>query len=414
MTMAKRPALLVAFRALILSSAIVPASAPMDAGEAAPAWTDAQIEEDWLIQAHVSPENLRALARRDAACVIDGTKSGQPEQLTLLEQWAWWEVDLGAETPLDRIEIFNPKPNRDKGVAFKVTVGSAREDFQQVHFMRGPQWTSDHLVIKLDGRAARWVRVWAGEWRDRMQLSEVEVYGVADPTDNLARRGRADQSSFQMHPRFRRTDQPENAAPAAAKAQDTRKALVLTQSPDKEYPLLHVPVSETIARGQALAAALERMGVEVASARKDLAAIAARRSAVPPESPPAVLLPLYLDARRTIRKLSFTNPLLKACDRALFLKRVPGWATSTGPQFNSDHVRPGGGIYVMDGLASGAPTISHLTPDFPPGNFTGLELSWDGNRALFAFARHYPELAKEKEARAEDSFYHLYEMELKS
>jgi len=117
-----------------------------DATEAVPAWTEAQIEEDWLIQARMSPENLRALARLDAARIIDGVESGQPEQQTLLERWAWWEVDLGAEVALDRIEIHNPRPNRDKGVAFKVTIGPTREEHRQVHFMRGPEWTNSHLV----------------------------------------------------------------------------------------------------------------------------------------------------------------------------------------------------------------------------------------------------------------------------
>lgn len=410
--------------ALLTLLAAGPVSVPAETpAEPAPAWTEAEVEKDWVLQAHVSPENLCALALQDAAAIIDGVKSGQPEHQTLLEHWAWWEVDLGSEKPLDRIEIFNPRPNRDKGVEFKVTVGATREDFQQVHYLRGPQWTGGHRVIKLDGRAARWVRVWAGGWRDCMQLSEVEVYGVADPADNLARRGRANQSSFRMHPTFKRPDRtdpaPADAAgktsqPQAAKGDKGRGKQAPVLSPDQEYPLVAVPVAETIARGQALAAALEKLGVPADSARTALADVAKRLPAVPAGSPVAQQLPLYLEARRAIRKLAFANPLLRECDRWLFIKRVPGWATSTGPQFGSDHVRPGGGLYALEGLRSGVPVVRHLTPDFPPGNFTGLELSWDGNRALFAFARYDPDLPKEKEARPEDSFYHLHEMDLKS
>ena len=64
---------------------------------------------------------------------------------------------------------------------------------------------------------------------------------------------------------------------------------------------------------------------------------------------------------------------------------------------------------------SGEPTVDCLTPDWPPGNFIGPDLSYDGRKVLFAYCRHYPELANvadktDKERLPEDSFYHLFEM----
>ena len=58
-----------------------------------------------------------------------------------------------------------------------------------------------------------------------------------------------------------------------------------------------------------------------------------------------------------------------------------------------------------------------LTGDWPEGNFLRPDLSHDGARVLFAYCRHYPDLAEtadktDRDALPEDSFYHLYEMDL--
>ena len=401
------------------------ASTMVSAVESVPAWTEAQIEADWRIQLDVSHENLRVLARQDAARVIDGIKDGQPDHQTVIEHWAWWEVDLGSETALDRIEIFNPRPNRDRGVEFKVTVSVVKDDFQQVHYMRGPAWTNGHLVVTLAGRPARWVRVWAGGWRDRLCLSEVEVYGVANPADNIARRGRADQSSFRMHPRFQRQDPVSSgqasapagtSAPPAGKGGTDNGKPAAAPAPGQDRPLVYVPVPETIARGQALAAALERQGVSVASTRAALADLARRLSALHPESPVADRIPLYIEARRAVRALVFANPLLDRCDRVLFLKRKPNQMNGMHQQFHGWYSQPGGGVCVMEGLRSGAPKVRALTDSFPPGNFQSLELSYDAKRILFAYARYFPEAARgkktDKDSLPEESFYHLFELDL--
>lgn len=362
------------------------------------AWTAAQVEADWLIQARLSPENLRALARRDAARVNDGVKSGQGEHQTCAETWAWWQVDLGAAIALDRVEVFNPKANTGRNAWFKVLVATKQDEFAEVHCIEGPMWKKGHLVVPLEGRSARWVRVSAGG-RDRLRLSEVEVYAKADPQVNVALKGVADQSSYQ----------PRGAAP---KGPATRPA-----EADQDYPLVSVPVAETIARGQSLAAALEKQGVNAAEARTALAGVARRLAALPEPRTAAQTLPLYLEARRAIRALAFANPLLKDCDQVLFIKRVPNTQTNAAPQFNSEYLRPGGGIYMLEGIRSGKPQVRCLTGDFAPGNFLGLNLSWNGTRALFAYARHCPETATlkhpyDKSARPEESFYHLHEMDI--
>lgn len=60
----------------------------LGAGEVMPAWTQADLEADWIIQARVSPENLAVLAQRDAAGVNDGVISAVAEHQTQSEAWA--------------------------------------------------------------------------------------------------------------------------------------------------------------------------------------------------------------------------------------------------------------------------------------------------------------------------------------
>ena len=58
-----------------------------------------------------------------------------------------------------------------------------------------------------------------------------------------------------------------------------------------------------------------------------------------------------------------------------------------------------------------------LTAEFPPGNVLRPDVSFDGRRILFAWCRHYPGLSDwsdklDKTRLPEDSFYHLYEVNI--
>ena len=74
------------------------------------------------------------------------------------------------------------------------------------------------------------------------------------------------------------------------------------------------------------------------------------------------------------------------------------------------------GIYILAGFKKGKPKLRRLTKDFPEGNFVRPELSYDGTKVLFAFAKYYPHVChvedktRREENLPEDSFYHLYEM----
>jgi hypothetical protein len=112
--------------------------------------------------------------------------------------------------------------------------------------------------------------------------------------------------------------------------------------------------------------------------------------------------------------LALSNPLLDF-DRILFVKRVPTSYSHMSDQYYGWWSRPGGGIYVLEGFKSGPPRVRCLTEHMPAGNFLRPDLSYNGTKLLFAYCRHYPEVAAvrnkvDKESLPEDAFYHVFEM----
>jgi hypothetical protein len=126
--------------------------------------------------------------------------------------------------------------------------------------------------------------------------------------------------------------------------------------------------------------------------------------------------PIYLEARALQRQLALATPLLDF-DALLFTKRVPGSYSHMSDQYYGWWSRPGGGIYILRGLTNKTPTTECLTEAAfkEPGSFLRPALSFDGTKVVFAWCKHYPELAKEKDKLnkanvPEDAFYHIFEM----
>jgi len=109
---------------------------------------------------------------------------------------------------------------------------------------------------------------------------------------------------------------------------------------------------------------------------------------------------------------------LREFDAILFTKRVPPSFNHMSDQYYGWWSKPGGGIYVLRDFTSDEPTTACLTDSFKePGNFLRPTLSYDGAKVLFAWCKHYPALAKEKDKLNKanvpaDAFYHLFEMAL--
>ena len=119
----------------------------------------------------------------------------------------------------------------------------------------------------------------------------------------------------------------------------------------------------------------------------------------------------------TQRRQALADPLLNF-DDILFTKRVPGSFNHMSDQYYGWWSRPGGGIFILRNFKSENPTTVCLTNSFKdPGSFLRPMLSWDAKKVLFAWCRHYPALAAErdklnKQNVPEDAFYHLFEMNI--
>jgi len=157
---------------------------------------------------------------------------------------------------------------------------------------------------------------------------------------------------------------------------------------------------------------------------------------------------LYFRAHWAVRQMALKNPLLNF-DTVLFVKRAPTMFPHMSDQHYGWWSRGGGGIYLLKNFKSvtGTPSAAQnntslqrgaggperspnrfngfpaaptpelvcLTADLPKGNFAGPDVSYDGRKLLFAYARFYPDLHKERNKAnkanvPEDAFYHLFEM----
>ena len=116
------------------------------------------------------------------------------------------------------------------------------------------------------------------------------------------------------------------------------------------------------------------------------------------------------------RDLALSNPLLDF-DSILFVKRAPTMFPHLSDQYYGWWSRPGGGLFLLEGLSSSQPTVRCLTKGWPSGNFLRPDLSFDGRRVLFAFSQYDSAIADERNKRNKDNvpsqvFYHLFEMDL--
>ena len=189
--------------------------------------------------------------------------------------------------------------------------------------------------------------------------------------------------------------------------------MVPAKSGSAESPEL--PFATVIARGLRLAESQRALGAKIDDELSVLRSAAEEERGLPKDASYETRRQLYLRAHWAIRKMALGNPLLNF-DAVLFVKR----ASTMFPHMSDQHYgwwsRPGGGIYVLEGFKSLEPRVRCLTGDLPPGSFTGPDLSWDGQKVLFAYCRFYPEVADmekvDKDKLPADAFYNVYEMNL--
>jgi len=353
--------------------------------------TPAQIETDWLRQAEVRKPVPVVSAESDALGGCDGVKTGQWGFHTAHEKNPWWQVDLGAVSPLTEIRVFN---RCDNGLAarashLKVLLSTDGHDFVQAYQHDGTIFLGatdgKPLVIALDDTAARYVKIQL-PGADYLHLDEVEVFAKGSD-ENIARDKVATQSSTSQW-----------------SVSHTRKEI-------PEYDTFDV-----IAKGRRLAENLRQLGANVDTGVKTLDQIAKHLADLSDNGRKTLRRRLHFDALWAARKMALSNPLLDF-DEILFIKRAPTLFPHICDQYYGWFSRGGGGIYILSEFKGNKPQLRCLTEDWALGNFLRPCLSYDGRKVLFAYCKYYPHVAEmpnkvDKELLPEDAFYHIFEMNL--
>lgn len=348
--------------------------------------SQAQLEADWLRQdlLRETPVAAKVTCEQDAAGGCDGVKDGKWGFHTLCEANPWWQVDLGAVKPIERIVIYNRCESgmAERASRLKLLVSDDGKSFREIYQHGGETFfgktDAKPLAVAPQGAPARFVRVQIPAV-SYLHLDEVEVYATG-AAENIALHKPATQSSVSE---WSRRHEGTTAAP---------------------------PIALAVQRGRKLAADLLARGADVRAEAEELERLAAQAvSSADPKS-------LYLQIRGVVRRMALKNPLLDF-DSILFVKAAPGRFPHMSDQFYGWWSRPGGGVYVLSGFRSDRPQLRSLASDLPEGSFLAADLSFDGTKAIFAYARYYKELADvrdkvDKRNVPEDSYYHVFEVRL--
>jgi hypothetical protein len=372
------------------------------AAEAAPAISRQQIEADWLRQEEVrgrpsaNPQAATdAKPEEDAAGAVDGVKNGKWGFHTENEANPWWQVDLQELMPLDRILVYNRCDIAERAARMMVLLSGDGKRFEQVYQHNGQPFLGypdkKPLLVKLDGRQARYVRLQL-PGTSYFHLDEVEIYRPGDE-HNVALHKPATQSSVSQW--------------------SVKHALGPV---DAKHPVVRSYRTElAIERGLKLAADLRRLGVQVDAEENALRQAGERLKALRQDAPDEARRRLFFEVCQAVRSMSLGNPLLDF-DKILFVKRAPTAFPHVSDQHYGWFSRPGGGIYILEGFKTGNPQVRCLTADFAEGSFEGPELSYDGKRVLFAYCRYYAHVADmvkvDKEKLPADVFYNIYELNI--
>jgi len=377
------------------------------------AWQE-QVEKDWLRaeeRRSSRPHGPTVLPEEDALGGCDGEITGKWGFHTENEERPWWQVDLGQIHRLTRVVLYNRCDScGERNCHIILLLSQDGSQWQQAYQHDGTLFLGHSdgkpLVISLPNLPARFVRLQL-PGKSYFHLDEVEVYGE-DHKTNLALWKPATQSSV---------------SPWSVRH-------------SRSVPFVVGPqvLEQTLKRGLKLAECLAHSGLDVRTYVAELEAVnraAGELSAGErqPGNEPFVAGPtafsapdvdrwwqLYRRARWAIRRMALANPLLDF-DRILFVKRVPPAFPHMSDQYYGWWARPGGGLYLLEGFRSDIPVVRCLTEGWPLGSFLDPDISYDGRKVVFSFARHYPGLFDvrdkvNKENLPEDAFYHIFEMNL--
>jgi len=361
--------------------------------------TDDQLKQDWLTQARLRygaeyGQEAAVAPREDAAGGCDGVINGKWGFHTSRQANPWWQVDLQETVAIGQLSIYNRCDGgfEKRAGSLRVLISRDGQQFKRVYRHDGTSFLGHPdkrpLVVELDGPQARYVRLEL-PGTDYFHLDEVEVFAKGSDT-NVALHQAATQSSVSQWS-TRHAPRPWSA----------------------NWPDV---VGTSIERGERLAGGLGKLGVPTQSYLTQLDGARGQLDELGVDASEQQWQALYFRVRRTTRRMALRNPLLDF-DQIVFVKRVPTMFPHLSDQYYGWWSRPGGGIYLLEDFAGGQPTVRCLTESWPAGNFLRPDVSYDGNRVLFAFSQYDPGIADEQNKRNKENvpesvFYHLFEMDL--
>jgi hypothetical protein len=338
-----------------------PATPPAASGGAASgAALQQSLEADWLQQVLTRAQGTAAAVstQSDAVGAVDGVKNGSWGFHTAQDPSPWWQVDLGQTRALDRVLVYNSCHEVARAARLKILLSDDGRTWREAYAHDGTPFRgapdNKPLAVRLKDAAARFVRIQlpGPQW---LHLDEVEVYGQADPNRNLALGRPADQSSTSQWSKGK-----------------------IAVDPDA----IEYPVEEVLERGRRLAEERRRAGLAVEPLVQTLDEVAARLQGSPPAAARAARRDLFLQARGAVRSLVLAAPQLQF-DRLLFVKRI----TYQSSHIYTDHFdgsgRTGGNLCVLSPVAPDG-RVTTLVPQLDGGLFGRFDLSYDGQRIVFA------------------------------
>jgi len=339
-----------------------------------------EIESDWEwrdraaeLKVNPSGEIQGAATWDDASGAVDGKKTGSFGFHTTYSKNPWWHVDLGKPYELGRLIIYNRNErNLDKRAWGMVVLVSPdgkqwREVFRHTDEPFGGIRDGKPLTVDLRDRkvTARWVRCQVPK-QVSFHLDEVEIYPADDPETNVALGRPADQSSAGRSSRPKHiVDRPEEESYTLKRL----RALL-----EGQRKLLEALTARDGDRRR-------RMSEALAAAEGSLRALETSASSTPDQR-----RAVYFQMMGNGRRIALSNPLLDF-DSVVFVKRRPGALAHMCDQYFGSLARPGGGLFILEGLKT-EPRLRDLIGDkLPLGSFLGPDLSYDAGRIVFSYAQ---------------------------
>ncbi|MBX3179999.1 MAG: NPCBM/NEW2 domain-containing protein [Candidatus Hydrogenedentes bacterium] len=117
---------------------------------------------------------------------------------------------------------------------------------------------------------------------------------------------------------------------------------------------------------------------------------------------------LWREAHHLRRRIALSNPLA-AVGPLVFAKHITGDMSHQLTQYYGRCARAGGGLFVLELPGQNMRTRALTQGQLPEGSFMQPEVSYDGDRILFAYCEVSSMIPQDDPARL-DRFYHLYEI----